>query len=363
MIGSPSARAARTSSRPSKPRAFAAWSAQARSQAERQWPSASATRSCSHPTRSVGRFTRRRRQLVQPLRQWQAGLEQREDLFRFGGAEHDLQGFQRQRAARSTRTELDHHGPESCGSVPGEPARPDMQGHEIELVGQGAPEGPIGLAQIVGAGVHRTQGAQDPAGVSNILQQHTVEHLRGRVGGRFGRGQALRDDHGELPIGVSDMPAENVVALGRSGADRPNETHHSRSGWRSRGIEPLAHRRDDGVPESTDRPRGGFGRTRVSERREGGRQRESVAGLDRVEGRASDGHVVVLEEGVEHGPVRRVERLEGLGGSQPDGGGSRAHAGTGSRPPGAVGRVRRPTPPTRRARRSGCRDADRPPAR
>ncbi|HET9757084.1 MAG TPA: hypothetical protein VFP66_11325 [Candidatus Limnocylindrales bacterium] len=164
--------------------------------------------------------------------------------------------------------------------------------------------------------------------MSNILPQRTVEHPRRRVGGRFGRGKALRDDHGELPIGVSDMPAENVVALGRSGADGPNETHHSRSGGRSRGIEPLAHRRNNGVPESTDCPRGGSGRTRVSERREGGRQRESVAGLDRVEGRTSDRHVVVLEEGAEHGPVRRLEHLKGLGGSQPDGSESRAHART-----------------------------------
>ena len=221
-----------------------------------------------------------------------------------------------------------------------------MQGHEIELVGQGAPDGLIGLAQIVLAGVDRGQSGQDPTGVSNIVQQHTVEHRRGRVGGRFGRGKALRDDHGELPIGVSDVPAEDVVTLGRSGADRPNETHHGRSGWRSRGIEPLAHRRDDGVPESTDRPRRGFGRTRISERREGRRQRESVAGLDRVEGRASDGHVVVLEECAELGPVRRVERLEGLGGSQADGGGGRAHAGAdlARQPPPGVFVARRRQP-------------------
>ena len=162
-----------------------------------------------------------------------------------------------------------------------EHVRPHLPGDEVELVAKRTPERLLRSRRLVAAGratccVERRERCQDPPAVTAVVDQDRVERDRARLVGRFGRDQSLGDRQGELAIGMTDVPAEDLVTRRRPGRGRPDEARRDRWGRRPRGLEQLRERGQDGVPEPTDRPRGGPGRARLPAGRQSRARRRTV---------------------------------------------------------------------------------------
>ena len=123
--------------------------------------------------------------------------------------------------------------------------------------------------------------------------------------------ESLDDDQAEVPVRMSDVAAQGLVARGRPRVQGPDEAwHEGRHGRRGR-LQPCGHRGHDRVSQPARGRRRRRQGARIAEGRDHRLDRGPVAGPDRVERGGTHGRVGITEERRGRRPVLATEHLEG----------------------------------------------------